>query len=82
MEPNQKYLDQKFEKFDVRFDNLHKFLAENMVTKAELQEMRSELAGKKDIDKVLTAVDDIAKQMNDHNQERPAVQQELRNIND
>jgi chromosome segregation ATPase len=75
-------LKEQFDKLGKRFDSVESFLFKHMTTKEELQEMRSELADKKDIDRVLTAVDGIAKQMNDYNQNLPAINQQLRNIND
>jgi hypothetical protein len=61
-------LREQFEKMDKRFDTLTTFLQRNMMTKAELQDMRSELADKKDIDRVLTAVDAIAKRSKDYDE--------------
>jgi hypothetical protein len=57
-------IDQRFNKMDKRFE----VIIQNMVTKAELEEMRSELADKKDIDRVLTAVDAIAKRSKDYDE--------------
>jgi hypothetical protein len=75
MELTQEYLDQKFE-------NLHGFLGEHMATKTDLEELRSELASKEDINQVITAVDGIAKQMQTYNEEMPAIQQQLRDMKD
>ena len=61
-------LKDQFEKINTRFDSLTTFLQQHMLTKAELQEMRSELADKKDIDRVLTAVDAIAKRSKDYDE--------------
>lgn len=57
-------LREQFEKMDKRFDAI----IQNMVTKTELQEIRLELADKKDIDRVLTAVDAIAKRSKDYDE--------------
>ena len=69
-------------KVDQKFKHLHKFLNQNMLTKTEFEEIRKELADKTDIDRVLTSIDGIAKQMNIYNAELPAITLQIKNIND
>ncbi len=46
------------------------------------EKLRSELADKKYIDKIINAVDGLAKQVKDFNQEMPAVKEQVQGIND
>lgn len=51
-----------------RFDNLSRFLNDNMFTKADAEAMRAELADKEDISKLLQSMDAAAKWSNDYNE--------------
>jgi hypothetical protein len=72
MELTKEYFDQQLKNLATKKD------LDNFVTKEDAKEF----ATKADINRVLTAVDGIAKQMQTYNEELPAIQQQLRNIND
>lgn len=50
-------------------ETLLTFIRKNMPTKLEMEEMEKRMAGKEDINKILTAVDAYAKQSKDYYQE-------------
>jgi len=56
-------MDQELKDINARLDNLMAFLAENMVTKQELDERLQTLATKQDFHDLLTSVDRIAKRL-------------------
>ena len=56
-------MDQELKDINARLDNLMAFLAENMVTKQELDERLQTLATKQDFHDLLTSVDGIAKRL-------------------
>jgi hypothetical protein len=62
MELTQDYVDKKFE-------GLYKFLRENMVTKEDLQSLKTDLPTKASIDNLSASVDGLAKQTKDYRQE-------------
>ena len=51
-------------------NNLFDFLHNNMITKDEVEQRISDLPTKADFNQLQISVDGIAKQFNDHNQER------------
>lgn len=50
------------------FEDLSRFLSENMFTKADAEVMRAELADKEDISKLLQSLDATAKWSKDYNE--------------
>ena len=60
-------MDQEISK---QLAELKKFIMEHMPTKAELQNLRSELADKNDMDKLYNALDGYAKETRNFNDEK------------
>jgi hypothetical protein len=60
-----------------KLENLQNFLREHMPTKAKMQQMRSELADKADVDRILTVADKIAKNSEDYRIEVTALSQRI-----
>jgi hypothetical protein len=78
MELTKEYVDERFKQTDKRLDAI----IENMVTKTDLEETLKNYADKNDVNRILTAVDGIAKQMTIYNQELPAITHQLQTITD
>jgi len=66
-------MDQELKKINDRLDKLTTFLAEKMLTKQELADLRAELPTKADFAGLQTSVDGIAKKFNDYDQELEVV---------
>jgi hypothetical protein len=65
-----------------KLDQIMKFLCEQMPTKEDLKEFATKADIQTESNKVLSAVDGIAKQMQTYNDELPAIQQQLREMKD
>ena len=69
----KEYLDQKFE-------NLQTFLGQHMVTKAELNEMRTDLADKSDISRLYNVIDAFIKETRTYHQEMQVLRYQVQTM--